>query len=748
MIASGSSGYIQECAWHPSAAAVRMVVAHRLRAEGKRVATGERVRAGAVPPLADGFTARPETASALEPALAPGVVVALVPGQAAASEPGDWLAATGKTQLAASAAEWLWHSGRLDLLVWAAATSRASVLSGYVEAAVAMARADPAGDAETVAGRFMAWLAETSRPWLVVLDDLSDAADLDGLWPAGRTGLVLITARDRAAIPDERRALVLPVGPFSAREALSYLMGRLIADPDQRLGAIDLVQALDCEPLALTHASGMIMSSVLSCRDYRDYFLRRCEPMAQAAGGQPPAAAVTWTFSAEHADRLSPRAAQALLALAALLDGNGIPASVLTTPATLRYLAGEGAPATDRELALGALLALERVGLVATGSASTLTVRVNPVIQAAIRAAAPPEMLERAARAAADALVEVWPEEERGAWSAQALRSCAVSLQQAAGDLLWVNGAHPVLLRAGQSLDRAHLADPAVAYWQELSTVSGRVLGPDHADTLAARQRLAQAYLAAGRPEEAIAWFQWTLADQARTLGTDHPDSTAARLSLGRALVAANQLTDAITVLGTAAGEYERVYGDDHPDTLAAREELAAANYAADQFVAAAQLYRRTLADREHAYGAEDPGTIATRQKLAGAYLAGNQLKNALSEYKRVLADQERVFGPDHLDTIAARAALGAAYHSAGRMASALQLYEQACAGYERVRGPDHPDTLEARANLALAYYAVGRLTEGLAVLRDTAALCERALPPGDPLTQAVRESLASIAGG
>jgi len=710
------------------------------------VATGERVRAGAVPPLADGFTARPETASALESALAPGTVVALVPGQAASGEPGDWTAASGKTQLAASAAEWLWHSGQLDLLVWAAATSRAAVLSGYAEAAVAMARADPAGDAETIAGRFMAWLAETSRPWLVVLDDLSDAADLDGLWPAGQAGRVLITARDRAAIPRERRAQVLPVGPFSAREALSYLMGRLIADPDQRLGAIDLVQALDCEPLALTHASGMITSSVLSCRDYRDYFLRRREQMAQGAGGQPPAAAVTWTFSAEHADRLSPRAAQALLALAALLDGNGIPASVLTTPATLRYLAG--AQATDRELAQGALLALERVGLVATGSASTLTVRVNPMVQAAVRAAAPPEMLDRAARAAADALVEVWPEEERGAWSAQALRSCAVSLQQAAGDLLWVNGGHPVLLRAGQSLDRAHLAEPAVAYWQELSTVSSRVLGPDHAETLAARQRLAQAYLAAGRPTEAISWFRWALADQTRTLGADHPASIAARLSLGRALVAANQLTDAITVLGTAADEYERVYGGDHPDTLAAREELAAANYAADQFVAAAQLYRRTLADRERTYGAEDPGTIATRRKLADAYLAGNQLKNALSEYKRVLADQERVFGPDHLDTIAARAALGAAYHSAGRMASALQLYEQACGGYERVRGPDHPDTLEARANLALAYYAVGRLTEGLAVLRDTAALCERTLPPGDPLTLAVQESLANIAGG
>jgi hypothetical protein len=35
----------------------------------------------------------------------------------------------------------------------------------------------------------------------VVLDDLRDAADLDGLWPQGPAGQVLITAADAAAVP-------------------------------------------------------------------------------------------------------------------------------------------------------------------------------------------------------------------------------------------------------------------------------------------------------------------------------------------------------------------------------------------------------------------------------------------------------------------------------------------------------------------------------------------------------------------
>ena len=65
------------------------------------------------------------------------------------------------------------------------ATSRASILSGYAQAAAELGL-DHERDAEVVAARFLAWLDGTARPWLVVLDDLRDAADLDGLWPGGR----------------------------------------------------------------------------------------------------------------------------------------------------------------------------------------------------------------------------------------------------------------------------------------------------------------------------------------------------------------------------------------------------------------------------------------------------------------------------------------------------------------------------------------------------------------------------------
>ena len=109
--------------------------------------------------------------------------VALAGGEAAGGVR-DWPGGCGKTQLAAYLAGSLRRSRGVDLLAWVTAASRASVLSGYGQAAAQLGL-DHAGDAEAVAARFLAWLEGTSRPWLVVLDDLRDAADLDGLMPAG-----------------------------------------------------------------------------------------------------------------------------------------------------------------------------------------------------------------------------------------------------------------------------------------------------------------------------------------------------------------------------------------------------------------------------------------------------------------------------------------------------------------------------------------------------------------------------------
>jgi tetratricopeptide (TPR) repeat protein len=709
------------------------------------------IRSGTVPAIADGYIDRLETAPNLAAALRPGAMVALVSHRTADRErpsdstARDWLRSSGKTQIAVSVAESLWHSRELDLLVWIDASSRASVLAGYAAATALVTGRDQATSCESVAAQFLSWLAETSHPWLVVLDDLADEADLDGLSPAGPAGRTLVTCADAAAVPGGMR--VMPIGPFNSREALSYLTERLSANRGQRLGAIDLVTAMGVEPTALAQASAVIATSAMSCQSYQDYFVRWRDYLADSAEALPLASAVTWPVSLESAAQFAPAGSvRSLLALAALLDGHGIPATVLTAPAAVRYLTG-GEAAEDAEPALAALTALERVGLLTVEPTSAPpTVRMSPVLQAALRDAIPEAMLDQAAQVAADALLQAWPAPEPLGWPASGLRSCTAALQRAAGGRLWTtDSCHPVLQRAGDSLDHARVTGPAAEHWRDLATTADRLLGAGHPQTILAEHRLAEACLAAGRAEDAVSWFRRILDTQTVQLGADHPDLIRTRLRFCHALVAARQPDRAVSVLEQVVSQAERARDPEHTDTLGARDELAAAYQAAGRHSDAISLYRRTLADRERIQGARHPETMTTRHSLGDSYLAKGLSKEAVAAYRRVVADRERALGPDHLDTTRARYSLGAAYLRTGKAVAAERAYEQAQAGFERVLGPRHPDTLRNRAELALVYRQLGRYGDARALLRDTIDRLERILPRHDPLVIELREVLADI---
>jgi tetratricopeptide (TPR) repeat protein len=711
-----------------------------------------RFRVGDMPPLTDGFSDRPDTARGILDALIPGSTIALVPGSEFAEGKQNWLGASGKTQIAVMLAETLWRSGAVDMVVWISATSRSAVLSGYVQAWVAATGIEPTGTAESVAARFVSWLAETRQPWLVVLDDLPSVDELDGLWPEGPAGRLLITSAQSTVAATRHRTRVFPVGFFSVREALSCLTERLSVNPAQRQGAIDLIEALGREPLALAQAVAVIANSSLACRDYRDYFVRRRQQIGVAAGEVPSAASVTWTLSLGQAEMLLPgQSVRLMLVLVALLDGHAVPGTVFDTQSASVYLGGTavgfGTP-VDAQPAWDALLVIERAGLITIDRAEgPPTILMSPVVQAAIRLAAPAAFRDRAVRTAAAALLEAWPADEPEPWTAATLRANAASLQGAATDILWADGCHPLLLRAGRSLDGAGLVGPAVEYWRELAVTCDNKLAPGHPDALVVASQLAGAYLAAGYGAEAVAWYQRVLAERSRELAPGHPAVIAARVSLAGALIAAGEAGEAVTVLTRAVAESEQFRGPGHLDTLAVRDELGRAYESAGDVPAAIRLLTRTLAERERLQGAHDGHTMTTRDQLAAAQLADGKVKQAISGYKRVLADRAAVLGHDHPDTIATKASLANAYYAAGRMPSAVQFSEQTCADSERVLGADHADTLARRTSLAHLYYAVGRVGDAQALLRDALARCERVLPYGDPLREAVRQSLANIAG-
>ncbi len=369
------------------------------------------LRYGPVPPLTDGHDPRPETGLGRVGRLDPGDTVILSP----AAQPGPphraVLGGSGKTQLAAALAHGLWDSRSVDLLAWITATSRDAVLAGYAELLAELGQADPADDLAAAAQRLLAWLAGTPRRWLVVLDDLPGLAALEGLWPRGAQGRVVITTR-QPNLPEEPGRRIVPVAAYSTREALAYLTARLSDESGQRVGALDLAADLDCQPLALAQATAVLICTEESCYNYRNWFADRKLRMTGAAG-TPSAAEVTCSLSMELVEQMPPAGlARPALALASLLDPAGIPGAVFITPAAGGYLTGRPGQPADPAQAKEAVYNLFRAGLVTINPATTSrTVQVHPLVQALSRAGTPEAELGQAVRAAADALVQVWPAE-------------------------------------------------------------------------------------------------------------------------------------------------------------------------------------------------------------------------------------------------------------------------------------------------------------------------------------------------
>jgi tetratricopeptide (TPR) repeat protein len=751
------------------------------------------VWSGAVPPLAEGFVARPETGFDAARGLARGATVVVTsPGQdaAAGQQPPAGIGGTGKTQLAVAFARALWGVREVDLLAWVPAASRDAVLTGYAEALAAAGLPGAGAGAATAAAGFLAWLGTTSRPWLLVLDDLTDPGHLDGLWPAGAAGMVLVTTRLPASAVDGPDRRILEVGGFSPREALSYLAARLSEDAGLRAGALDLATDLGFLPLPLAQAAAVVADSRTDCRGYRARLADRARQLP-VAGAAPDATAVaaTWSLSLDRADYLSPRgmAGQAL-ALMAVLDPAGVPGAVLTSRAACDYICGRQAAGTpaDEAQVRSVYESLARVGVVTIdpGSASR-TVLMHGLVQDTIRQVIPPAMLEQVTSAAASALLEAWPAGDSEPLVGQALRDGTASLRRAAAGLLWTPEAHPVLLRAGQSLDRAGLNGLAISYWQDMIAVSQaldqarasiplaheglaaaylaaghaadavgayqqslaereQALGTDHPDTLTTRSNLARACLDAGREGEAIALYESTLADRERVLGRDHPAALASRDELVAAYLSAGRAEPAIIILQRTFNDRVAVLGPGHPETLTARADLAAALQAAGQLKEAIRLYERILTDQERAQGATHPDTMAARASLAYAYRSAGRLKDALPAYERTLADREKALGPDHPDTLTSLANLASAYHSAHRLKQATPLYEEALARHERSKGPGHPDTLTARGNLASAYHSAGRLAHAIPLYEQTLQDYEQLVGPDHTNTLTSRANLAS----
>jgi hypothetical protein len=519
-----------------------------------------------------------------------------------------------------------------------------------------------------------------------------------------------------------------------------------------------------------------------------------------------------------------------LLQVACVLDHRSIPEELFRSiPVYLWLYDGEHADVEITEDDVrSALRSLAESHLI-TVDAATDMIEVDPALPALMLRELGAAKLKRLVRAAADGLAEVWPDNAERIGDAAHLRRHVEALYRHDRTTLLRPGIHDVLTTAAQSRgedgDAAEAAamfgrwaddagalggtgvDIVVArvqatFWQSRHRPTRdaaesierllpdlvRVLGPRHADTLAAKGRVAELRGSSGDLAGATALWEQLLADHERVFGPGHHETIETRGRLAHWRGMAGDVAGAEATFAEVQDELEWAFGYGHRRTLAARGDYAQWRSRRGDPVGAVRLLEAVLGDQQRILGSDHPDVRRTRERLAQArsetgdpaeqgdnmmtwtvlrllppemHLGVMSVGHAAEEpddelgepaepleaQRRVLAEEMAASGPDRPDVMTTRHNLAELRGRTGDPAGAAAEFEALLADRIRVLGPDHPDTLANRGTLIDCRGRLGDPAGAAGAAADLVADCSRALGPDHPLTFSSRSALATWRG-
>jgi hypothetical protein len=585
------------------------------------------------------------------------------------------------------------HAGDYNPVWWISADSAGAVEEGLAGLAAALqpelAQALPL---DALCQRASSWLAAHDG-WLLVLDDVSDLADIAPVLDRTLAGRVIITTRLGEGW-HRIGAAAMRLEVLGQQQAAS-LLTRIAAPGQDREapdGAAELCRELGCLPLAIEQAAGYLHQTRITPRAYLELLAQHpADMLDQAARGTSPDRAIAriWRVTL---DQLAGTVAGLVLQILAWYAPDAIPRSLLLDidPGLLT--------------ALGSLAAYNMISL------SGDTISVHPLVQTVARTPDPsdphrqPGSIAMAREMAIMALVPALPYmlyRDPASWPAwRALLPHIDALAGRVPPATDTIALSHVLSWTGVFLQGQGAAGRAVAYHQRALAGCERIRGTGDPGSLACRSNLATAYADDGNLNRAIPLHESVLAGRQRALGEDHPQTLMSRSNLASALREAGDLGRAIPLAEQALAGFERVLGSSHPATVSCRDNLAVACQRAGD-PRAVTLHEQALEESARVLGEDHPDTLITRGNLAYALQETGDLQRALPLFEHALAASERVLGSDHPTTLCARSNLAVARQLAGDHAAAVRLLEQLLADCERVLGVGHSLTMTVHDNLS-----------------------------------------------
>ena len=281
---------------------------------------------------------------------------------------------------------------------------------------------------------------------------------------------------------------------------------------------------------------------------------------------------------------------------------------------------------------------------------------------------------------------------------------------------------------------------------RETLDIRRRVLGPEHPDTLASMNNLANIRYEEGHYAEAEKLYRETLDIRRRVLGLEHPDTLASMTNLANVLDDEGHFAEAEKLYRESLDVQRRVLGPEHPHTLWSMNNLAVVLEDEGHDAEAEKLYRETLDIRRRVLGPEHPDTLMSMNNLALVLEDEGHYAEAEKLYRESLDVQRRVLGPEHPHTLLSMNKLATVLMDESHYAEAEKLDRETLDVQRRVLGPEHPHTLLSMNNLASVLMDEGRYAEAEKLFRETLEIRRRVLGPENPDTARSTYNLSCIA--
>ena len=227
--------------------------------------------------------------------------------------------------------------------------------------------------------------------------------------------------------------------------------------------------------------------------------------------------------------------------------------------------------------------------------------------------------------------------------------------------------------------------------WLSAYSALAKDLGPEHPDTLAAREGRAHILRELGRLAEAESEHRAVADIAGRVFGPEHPRVLSSRNGRAFALIWLDRSAEAQAELRAVQDISARVLGPEHDTTMTSRHLRAMALHDLGRLAEAETENRFVLAIWTRDLGPEDRSTLYSRGNLARILYDAGRNEEAENEARAVLDIRTRVLGPAHPDTLGMRQFCAHLSRELGRPAEAESEHQEIADISAHAFGLEHP---------------------------------------------------------